>query len=186
MRILGENLLDVLDDRLNGGDCGGELEQFRVIRRAGFHDPADNFGRQLRVLGNNVALRSIAALGARKAVFNTHGSRRFQFSRIRLPNSLVGLILSRDRSAGRGQCEPVREFPHQLPYFPANTVEFMTGDIVAVGIGRRTQHGHVFGGNMDRHLIKGGLHHPTGPTRRVCLAHLGITVRMRRRREQKR
>ena len=60
----------------------------------------------------------------------------------------------------------------------------MARDIVAVAVGRGANHRHVFGGDVDRHVIEGGLHHPASPAAFIGLTHLGVPVGVRRRRKE--
>src|SRR5208283_5352156 len=185
-RVTREDFLNRLNDRLDGGDCGGELEQLRVVVVARFHDPINDLRRQSGVLRNNVAVRAVAALRTGEAVFDTHRAGVLQLARVGLPDRLVRLVVAGDRAAGRGERQAIREFLDEFFDFAADAVERMAGNVVAIAVGRAREREHVAGGNVDRHVVERGLHHAAGPAALVGLAHLFITIRVRRGGEQER
>ncbi len=62
----------------------------------------------------------------------------------------------------------------------------MAGDVVAIAVGRATQHKHVFARNVNRHVVERRLHDAAGPTPLVGGPHLLVTIRVRRGRKQER
>jgi hypothetical protein len=162
------------------------LNSFGLSSSLGFHDPINDLRRQLGVLRNNVAVRAVAALRTGEAVFDAHRAGVLQLARVGLPDRLVRLVVAGDRAAGRGERQAIRKFLHELFDFAADAVERMAGNIVAIAVGRAREHEHVAGGNVNRHVVERGLHHAAGPAALVGLAHLGVTVRVRRGGEQER
>ena len=62
VRILREDLLNPPDDWLDGGDRCRQLEKLGVALGTGLHYPINDFGRQLGILGNDIARRAVATL----------------------------------------------------------------------------------------------------------------------------
>ena len=122
LRVTREDFLNRFDDRLDGGDGGGELEQLRVVVGAGFHDPINDLGRQFGVLRDDVAVCAVAALRTGEAVFDAHRASVLQLARVRLPHGLVFLVTAGDRAASRGERQTVGKFLHQPARLPGRPV----------------------------------------------------------------
>ena len=95
-----EDFFDGLEDDGDRGDGSGEFEEFGDFGVGDFHDPVDNFRGERGVLRNDIALGSVAALRARKRVFDGHGAGLFEFFGVRLPSGAVVFVVSGHGATG--------------------------------------------------------------------------------------
>ena len=135
---------------------------------------------------NDIAVRAVAALRAREAVFDAHSASVLELAGVGLPDGSVRFIAAGDRAAGGGECQAVGKLLHEPRDLTADAVERVAGDVVAIAVGRARQREHVAGGNVNRHVVEGRLHHAAGPAALVSRAHLLEAIRVRRGGKQER